>query len=83
MKAVRKAAAAAVARRRLQTLVTAVVALLATATSVLGLGLLIASLGPFDHAFSRLHGAHATVSVDAGRASAEQVRATAGAPGVT
>src|SRR5687768_6567964 len=51
MKAVPRAAWAAVARRRVQTVVTAVVALLATATSVLGLGLLVASLAPFDHAF--------------------------------
>ncbi|MEU8133700.1 ABC transporter permease [Streptodolium elevatio] len=82
MNAVVKAAWAAVVRRRVQTVVTAVVALLATATSVLAFGLLVASMAPFDHAFSALHGAHATVSVDAGRATAEQVRATGAGSGV-
>ncbi|WTW93522.1 FtsX-like permease family protein [Streptomycetaceae bacterium NBC_01309] len=82
MNAVAKAAWAAVVRRRVQTVVTAVVALLATATSVLAFGLLVASMAPFDHAFSSLHGAHAAVSVDAGQATAEQVRATAARAGV-
>ncbi|UGQ08953.1 FtsX-like permease family protein [Yinghuangia sp. ASG 101] len=82
MKAVVGAAWAAVVRRRLQTFVTAVVVLLACATSVLALGLLTASLAPFDHAFAELRGAHATVSVDATKATEDQVRATADRPGV-
>ncbi|WP_436774593.1 FtsX-like permease family protein [Yinghuangia sp. YIM S09857] len=82
MNAVVKAAWAAVVRRRVQTVVTAVVALLATATSVLALGLLVASMAPFDHAFSSLHGAHAAVSVDAAQATAEQVEATAASAGI-
>lgn len=83
MNAAVKAAWAAVVRRRLQTVVTAVVALLATATSVLAFGLLVSSMAPFDHAFASLRGAHATVSVDAGRATAEQIRTSATRSGIT
>lgn len=81
MSAVRTAARGAVTRRRVQTVVTGVVALLATATSVLSIGLLVASLGPFDRAFASLRGAHATVSVDATKATAAQIQAAG--PGIT
>ncbi|MCF2531623.1 ABC transporter permease [Yinghuangia soli] len=81
MNAVLRAAWSAIVRRRVQTLVTAVVALLATATAVLGLGLLVASMGPFDRAFARLNGAHAAVSVDAAKATPEQIQAGAARAG--
>ena len=45
---------AGVRRRRLPTIVVAAVALLSTGTAVLGLGLLVVSDAPFDHAFAAL-----------------------------
>lgn len=82
MKAALHAAWAAVTRRRLQTTVTAAVALLATTTAVLALGLLVASFGPFDRAFSDQRGAHATVGIDPAKATPEQIRAATGNPGI-
>jgi putative ABC transport system permease protein len=83
MKAAPHAAWAAVTRRRLQTTVTAAVALLATTTAVLALGLLVASFGPFDRAFSDQRGAHATVGIDPAKAAPEQIRAATGNPRIT
>ncbi|MGC0415780.1 FtsX-like permease family protein [Embleya sp. AB8] len=76
MSAVRAIAWRAITRRRPQTVVILVVALLSTATAVLGLGLSAASHGPFDRAFARLHGAHAAVTTDPDRAGDERLRAT-------
>ncbi|GAA4958263.1 hypothetical protein GCM10023205_21070 [Yinghuangia aomiensis] len=83
MKAALHAAWAAVTRRRLQTAVTAAVALLATMTAVLALGLLVASFGPFDRAFSAQRGAHATVGIDPAKATPEQILAATGNPRIT
>ncbi|MDI2124545.1 FtsX-like permease family protein [Yinghuangia seranimata] len=83
MRAVLRAVGAAVRRKRAQTVVVAMVVLLSTATTVLSAALMVASHSPFDRAVARLRGAHATVAVDAAKATAEQVRATAAAPGVT
>ncbi|MEV0458716.1 ABC transporter permease [Catellatospora methionotrophica] len=80
-RAVFAAARSAVARRRLQTLIVGVVVLLSAATAVLGVGLLVASHGPFDAAFADASGSHvtATVSKDV---PADQVAATGRAAGV-
>ena len=51
MSAVWAAARAAMARRRLQTLIVGLVVLLSAASGVLALGLLVVSHGPFDAAF--------------------------------
>jgi putative ABC transport system permease protein len=83
MRAVVRAAWAAVRRRRLQSLVIGAVVVLSTATAVLALGLLVASKAPFDHAFARQHGAHATASFDAAKVSSADLAATASRPGVT
>jgi putative ABC transport system permease protein len=80
--AVGKVVGMAVRRRRLQSLVIGAVVLLSTATAVLAVGLLAASDAPFDQAFARQYGAHATGSFDAGLASADQVAATRTRPGV-
>lgn len=71
---------AAVRRRRLPGLVIAAVVLLSSATAVLAVGLLVAANAPFDQAFSRQRGAHATASFEA---TTTGLAATAGAPGVT
>ncbi|WP_329094570.1 FtsX-like permease family protein [Actinomadura citrea] len=81
--AVWAASRAGVRRRRVQSVSIAVVVALATATLVFGLGLLAASGSLFDDAFARARGAHATVSFDAARVSAERLAATAHASGVT
>jgi putative ABC transport system permease protein len=74
---------AAVLRRRLQGVVVGAVVLLSSGTAVLALGLLAGSNGPFDKAFARLHGAHATVGFDASKVSASDATATATSAGVT
>ncbi|WBB64474.1 ABC transporter permease [Streptomyces sp. WMMC500] len=74
---------AGVGRRRVQTAVMVLTTLLTVAASVLATGLLVASRAPFDDAFARQHGAHLTGQFDADKATAAQVRATAGADGVT
>ncbi|MGI5203913.1 FtsX-like permease family protein [Spirillospora sp. CA-108201] len=83
MSAVWAASRAGVRRRRVQTVSIAVVVALSTATLVFGLGLLVASGSLFDDAFTRARGAHATVSFDAARVSADRLAATAHASGVT
>jgi putative ABC transport system permease protein len=83
MRAVVKAVFAAVRRRRLQTTVLGVVILLSSTTSLLALGLLVASNGPFDQAFTQQNGAHASASFDAAKVSAAELTATTGRPGVT
>jgi putative ABC transport system permease protein len=83
MSAVVGAGWAAVRRRRLQSLVIGVVVLLSSGTAVLALGLLAASSAPFDRAFTRQQGAHATASFDAAKVSRADLVATADRPGVT
>jgi putative ABC transport system permease protein len=55
---------AGVRRRRLQSVVVTAVALLSTGTAVLGLGLLVVSDAPFDHAFAAQSGAHVAAQFD-------------------
>jgi putative ABC transport system permease protein len=76
-------ALAAVRRRRLQSGVIGTVVLLTAATTVLALGLLIASSAPFETAFARLNGAHATASFDPSITTTTDLAATATRPGVT
>jgi putative ABC transport system permease protein len=83
MRAVVRAGWAAVRRRRLQSLVIGAVVLLSSGTAVLALGLLVASNAPFDRAFTRQHGAHATANFDAAKVSGADLAATADRPGVT
>ncbi|MET7401955.1 ABC transporter permease [Dactylosporangium sp. NPDC005572] len=83
MRAVVRAATAAVRRRRLQSVVIGLVVLLASATAVLAAGLIATSTGPFDRAFARQQGAHAAVAYDAAKVTADALKATATASGVT
>jgi len=75
--AVLRAVRGGIGRRRLvQTIVIALVLLVSTASSVLGLALLADSHAPFDHAFSAQRGAHLVATVDAARATPAQLAAT-------
>jgi putative ABC transport system permease protein len=74
---------AGVRRRRVQTAVTGLSAMMAVTASVLGGSLLVASNAPFDHAFARQNGAHLSARFDTRKTTAGQVAATAHAAGVT
>jgi putative ABC transport system permease protein len=80
---VARAARGGLARRRVQTLVIGLVVLISTAACVLALGLVVDSSSPFDTAFAAQRGAHLVATVDPGRATAAQLRATGRLPGVT
>jgi putative ABC transport system permease protein len=70
-------------RRRVQAVVIAVVLLVSTAASVLGLALAADSNAPFDHAFAAQHGADVTVTVDSAAATPAELAATRRLPQVT
>jgi putative ABC transport system permease protein len=70
-------------RHKVQAVVIAMVLLVSTASATLGLALLAASNGPFDHAFAAQRGADLTVTVNAARVTAAQLAATRREPGVT
>ena len=76
-----------VRRRKVQTLVTGLAAMMAVTASVLGGSLLVASNAPFDQAFDRQHGAQLTAQFGAaagpGGTVAAQLAASARAAGVT
>lgn len=82
MRAVWKAARAAVRRRRLQTLVIWLVTLVSTGSTVVALGLVAAASGPFDQAFEKQRGPHVTAAFDRGRVSDSALARAARAPGV-
>jgi putative ABC transport system permease protein len=76
-----RAARGGLSGRRLQAIVIGVVAGVSTAASVLALGLVIDSSGPFDRAFAAQHGADVTATVAS--AAHAQLAATTRLPGVT
>jgi putative ABC transport system permease protein len=65
-----------VARRRVQTIVIALVLLISTGASVLALALVVDSSAPFDHSFAAQRGAHLAVIVNPARATPADVAAT-------
>ncbi|MGK5680243.1 FtsX-like permease family protein [Actinoplanes sp. URMC 104] len=73
MRAVWRAARAAVRRRRLQTFLIGLVVLLCSATTVVSLALLDASSAPFDRAFTAVRGAHAVAAFDNSRVTESQL----------
>jgi putative ABC transport system permease protein len=73
---------AGVRRRRLQGIVVTAVALLSTGTAVLGLGLLMVSDAPFDHAFAAQSGAHVAAQFDQEVTDKTALAATAQVSGV-
>lgn len=72
-----------VGRRRVQTVVIALVVMIAVTAAVLGGSLMVASRAPFDRAFAQQHGAHVTAQFDATKVTAAQLSASAHATGVT
>src|SRR5437763_6412836 len=70
-------------RRKLQTMVIALVILLSSGAATLALSLLVESDAPSDHAFAQANGAHLTLRFAANRVSVAALRATASAHGVT
>ncbi|HSR83508.1 MAG TPA: FtsX-like permease family protein, partial [Streptosporangiaceae bacterium] len=78
-----RAARAGLVRRRVSTIVIGLVVLISTGACVLALGLVVDSSSPFDTAFAAQRGAHLVATVDAGKATAAELRATTRLPGVT
>ena len=70
-------------RHKVQAVVLGMVLLVSTASATLGLALLAASNGPFQHAFSAQDGAHLSVTVNPARAGAGSLAATASLHGVS
>jgi len=70
-------------RRRLQSLVIAVVIFLSSGAAALALNLLVETNAPYDRAFAQVNGAHLTMFFAADKVTAAQVARTAAAPGVT
>ncbi|WAZ24936.1 FtsX-like permease family protein [Streptomyces cinnabarinus] len=82
MRAVWRAARAAVRRRRLQTLVIALVTLTSTAAMVVALGLVDAASAPFDKAFGKQRGPHVVAAFDRDTVSDAALARAARQPGV-
>ncbi|MFI6333707.1 ABC transporter permease [Streptomyces sp. NPDC050535] len=82
MRAVWRAARAAVRRRRLQTLVIALVTLTSTGAMVVALGLVDAASAPFDRAFAEQRGPHVVAAFDPAKVSDAQLARAARRPGV-
>lgn len=82
MRAVWRAARAAVRRRRLQSLVIGLVTLTSTAAIVVALGLVDAASAPFDEAFARQRGPHVVTAFDPAKVSDAQLERAARRPGV-
>jgi putative ABC transport system permease protein len=66
-----------------QAFVLGMVLLVSTASATLGLALLAASSGPFDHAFDTQRGAHVALSVNPARVTPAELTATGHVAGVT
>ena len=78
-----RAVSGGVTRRKVQTVVIFTVLLVSTGACVLALGLVVDSNAPFDSAFAAQRGAHAVVTVNAGKATRADLAATARVSGVT
>jgi putative ABC transport system permease protein len=70
-------------RHKVQAFVLGMVLLVSTASATLGLALLAASSGPFDHAFAAQRGAHVALTVNPARATPAELAATGHVAGVT
>jgi putative ABC transport system permease protein len=69
-------------RHKVQSVVIGMVLLVSTASATLGLALLAASSGPFDHAFAAQRGADLTVTVNTAAVTQAEIAATAKTAGV-
>jgi putative ABC transport system permease protein len=70
-------------RHKVQAVVLGMVLLVSTASATLGLALLAASDGPFQHAFAAQNGADLVVTVDPARPGSAQLASTRSLRGVT
>ena len=70
-------------RHKVQAVVLGMVLLVSTASATLGLALLAASNGPFQHAFAAQNGAHLSLTVNPAHADAAQLAATRSLHGVS
>jgi len=77
-----RAARGGIARRRLQTVVVALVVLISTTSTVVALALVVNSEAPFDHAFASQRGADIAAAI-APNVGAESLARTAHVSGVT
>ncbi|GAA3393003.1 ABC transporter permease [Cryptosporangium minutisporangium] len=82
MSALSKVVRSGVHRRWVQTVVITLATAAAVTAGLLGVGLLVASNAPFDHAFVNQRGAHLNVLTDPKKATTAQLAATADAEGV-
>ena len=71
-----RAVSGGLTRRKVQTVVIFTVLLVSTASATLGLGLLVNSNTPFQHAFAAQRGAEVTASIDPARATTGQLATT-------
>jgi len=76
MSALSRVVRSGVSRRWVQTVVIMLATAAAVTAGVLGIGLLVASNAPFDHAFAAQHGAHLAVLTDPAKATAAQLAAS-------
>ncbi|MGI5441483.1 FtsX-like permease family protein [Streptomyces shenzhenensis] len=83
MRAVWRAARAAVRRRRLQTVVIGLVTLVSTGAMVVALGLVDAASAPFDRAFDRQRGPHVVAAFDPAQVPDVRLADAARRPGVS
>ena len=82
MSALSRVVRSGVNRRWVQTAVITLATAAAVTAGVLGVGLLVASNAPFDHAFAAQNGAHLMVLTDPTKATTAQLAATRNAGGV-
>ena len=66
-----RTASGGIFRHKVQAFVLCMVLLISTASATLGLALLEANNGPFDHAFASQNGADITLTVNAAQVSAK------------
>jgi putative ABC transport system permease protein len=83
MSALGRVVRSGVGRRRVQTIVIALVVMIAVTSAVLGGSLMLASRAPFDRAFGQQQGAHLTAQFTADAAGPAQIAASANATGVS
>ncbi|MDW6064713.1 FtsX-like permease family protein [Streptomyces sp. FXJ1.4098] len=82
MRAVWRAACAAVRRRRLQTIVILLVTLVSTGAMVIALGLVDSASSPFERTFGKQRGPHVIAAFDSAKVSDRQLARAARRPGV-
>jgi len=78
-----RAVSGGLTRRKVQTVVIFTVLLVSAASATLGLGLLLDSNGPFQHAFAAQRGADVAASINSTKATAGQLAGTRRLPQVT